>query len=637
MFTKSETFKRILSASAAAVCMISALRLVPFDGTSVSADDTMTAFEITENMEIGWNIGNSLDSTGTSETSWGNPVVTQELINAVKAKGFNTIRVPITWYMHLDSDNNIDQAWLARVKEVVDYAYSQDMYVIINIHHEDWINRSDFSTAYNEMSPKLIKIWQQIGTYFSDYGQRLIFEGMNEPRETGSTIEWSGNEACYDVVNKLNHDFVNTIRSIDSPYKDTRLLMVPSYCASGYDYVYSYMDVPDDDFVAVSLHAYAPYDFAMNPNVAQSAHDTFTDAYRSQLNSLFNNMCAYFTDKDIPVVLGEFSASNYNNTEARCEWADCYITAAKKVGIPCILWDNDAYQNEDPAEDHAYINRDTLQWYPESEPVVDAMMSVINNSDIIWGSNRKLPTYKHADISTGTSITASTSGISIDASVTGGNCTPGYNITGADLVGKDIAVKFTGSTPILAFTNADWDGWTEISPYTIDNNTGIAYYSYDSIKAAWGDTSTIAHIFARTGGTTVIYNIAVIDASEIVEPTTEPTTVPTTEPTTEPTTVPTTEPTTEPTTVPTTEPTTEPTTGDSFIYGDANSDDLVTVADSILILQYISDGKTYPMTDEQINAADVYLRGDGLNAQDALSIQKFKANQISVLPESIMN
>ena len=140
------------------------------------------------------------------------------------------------------------------------------------------------------MSNRLTQMWEQIATYFKDYDQHLIFEGMNEPRQTESTIEWTGNEACYEVVNKLDQDFVNTVRSVDSDYKDTRLLMIPSYCASAYSSIYSYLEVPDDDYVAVSVHAYSPYNFAMGDE-----HDSFTDSHKGQLDQIFKDIQYYFT------------------------------------------------------------------------------------------------------------------------------------------------------------------------------------------------------------------------------------------------------------------------------------------------------------------------------------------------------
>jgi aryl-phospho-beta-D-glucosidase BglC (GH1 family) len=559
-------FKRIISISAAAVCMASAFRLIPVSDDTAVAADVMTAFEITADMEIGWNLGNTLDATNaksdpglSTETAWGNPKATQELISAVKAKGFNTIRIPTTWYQHMDEEGNIDADWLARVKEVVDYAYNEDMYVILNIHHEEWINRSDFADAYDEMSPTLIKVWTQIATYFADYDQHLIFEGMNEPRAVETDHEWIGTAEEYAVVNKLDADFVNTVRNIDSPYKDTRLLMIPSYCASAYDYVYSYLEVPDDDYVAVSLHAYAPYDFTMNTLVDDSAHEEFTAAYASALDSLFNNMRTYFTDKDIPVVIGEFSASNFNNTDARCEWAEYYISETKKYGIPCVLWDNNCISNaSDPSEAHGYINRRTLEWYSDSEPVVDTMISVINDDSIVWGNERKSPVYTYQSIDSGKTLYKNATGQTIDVSVTGGNCTANYDVSWSTLENKDVAIKFTGDTPILAFMDENWENWTEFSPYNIDTENGIAYYSYDAIKAAWTASTEPVHLCSRTNGVTTITQIALIDQPEVTQPSVEPVTKPSesTDPT-EPTTI-------KPTAATTTEDSTDET--DAFVF-----------------------------------------------------------------------
>ncbi|OPZ22401.1 MAG: Endoglucanase A precursor [Firmicutes bacterium ADurb.BinA205] len=173
----SKNVKRIISISAAAVCMLSSLRIAPAEYFNAKAEGDMTAFEITENMKIGWNLGNTMDAKASvpsadnpkvyvdadhagveTETAWGCPKANQTLFDALKAKGFNTVRVPTTWFQHLDEDNNIDPEWMARVKEVVDYGIKNDMYIILNVHHENWINRGDFADAYDEIKPKLLKI-----------------------------------------------------------------------------------------------------------------------------------------------------------------------------------------------------------------------------------------------------------------------------------------------------------------------------------------------------------------------------------------------------------------------------------------------------------------------------------------------
>ncbi len=520
MFENSKNAKRIVSFSVAALCMFSAIKLVPFSPVETEAADVMTAFEITEAMQIGWNYGNSLDATGGSglatETSWGNPKATQEMVDAVKAKGFNTIRLPTTWYPHLDENNNIDPEWMARVHEIVDYAYKNDMYVILNVHHEEWINRSDIGTAYDEISVKLKAVWKQIAEEFKDYDQHLIFEGMNEPRAVGTDHEWWGpKQDEVDTINKLNQDFVDTVRSVESPYSDTRLLMCPPYCASSDASMMSTLKLPEDDYVAASIHAYSPYGFTMDAKVQD--HSTFSEAYATELETILNGIRKQFIEKDIPVVLGEFSASNYNNTEARCQWAEKYISLMKGYGIPCVLWDNDARGNSDPSEAHDYLNRETLEWYEDSGQVVDTMMKVLADDSIKWGSQKYGVQYEHEDITKGNIILNEK--LDIDASVTDGNCTPGLNATWKELEGGDVAIKFTGDAPIVAVVDGNWKNWTEIQAYDVDEKNGIAYYSSDTISSTWsGDVADIEHLFARTNGKTTIEMISIIGGAEVVDP-----------------------------------------------------------------------------------------------------------------------
>ncbi|MGN0600757.1 MAG: cellulase family glycosylhydrolase [Oscillospiraceae bacterium] len=451
-----------------------------------NAQTLLSADEIVEEMGIGWNLGNSLDANGAGndvwnhETCWGNPRVTEDLIKTVKNKGFNTIRVPVTWYEHITYDNGaytIDPAWFARVKEVVDYAYNNGMYVILNIHHEKWVNRSDFASSYDAMSAELKQVWKQIAEYFADYGQRLIFEGMNEPRAEGTAEEWNGCADCYNVVNKLNADFINTVRSVESEYRTTRLLMVPGYAASAYSSIYSSLDKSffDDPYVAASVHAYSPYDFTMG----DGDHSTFSSAYKASLDGIFADIRSFFTQDDIPVVIGEFSASNYGNLSARVEWAEYYMTLAKEMGIPCVLWDNNVESNGG-GEAHGYVNRSNNTWYSASESVVDKLISVRNDSSIVWGSKRSYPLYSHAAYSTGTAVTV------------GGDGNIYMSDLGGFTSGKELAIKYQSEIPpAIALMNSSWGGWTTISPYdySYSDSYTIAYFRYDDLINAWNSSA----------------------------------------------------------------------------------------------------------------------------------------------------
>lgn len=395
--------KKTVSIAAAAACMLTSLHFTYItEVKEADAASGMNAFEITREMKIGWNLGNSLDATGgngytgvRTEESWGNPKTTKAMIDTVKAKGFNTVRIPTTWYPHLDGNNNIDSAWMARVKEVVDYCIDDDMYVILNVHHEDWVNVSRFTDqTYQNAEAKISAIWRQVAEEFKDYDQHLVFEGLNEPRQTDnpSVSQWGNGEGdngySWNYINKLNAKFVETVRRQGSDSNKERLLMLPGYCASSDMKSIRAVTFPSNcGNVAYSVHAYLPYYFTMAED-SYSNHNYpgqsgWGENYTDSINSFFSGLKQLEDEKNIPVVIGEFSASNFNNLSARKAWAKDYITQAKKAGIPCILWDNNV-EGGNGGESHGYLDRRNNRWYSASEGVIDTMMSVINDNSILW-------------------------------------------------------------------------------------------------------------------------------------------------------------------------------------------------------------------------------------------------------------
>ena len=357
---------------------------------------------ILEDMGLGWNLGNSLDATGGSgldtETSWSNPKTTQALIDKVKSLGFNTVRVPVSWGKHVSGDNyTIDSAWLARVKEVVDYCYKNDMYVILNIHHDTKSSASASgagyyprSSAYSSSEKFVTSVWSQVAEYFKDYDYHLIFETLNEPRLIGTGYEWWFNKwsipsevkDAIDCINKLNQKAVDTIRATGSNNRG-RLIMCPGYDASIDGATVSGFKLPTDisgnkNRIAVSVHAYSPYNFAMN--VGSGSTSTYTSSIKSELRDLFSTLKSNFRDKGIPVVIGEFGSTDKNNTAERVKWATDYTALAKKNNIPCVLWDNNAFAVYNGSsivlnsEYHGYINRKNNTVTSPAKDVIEALM-----------------------------------------------------------------------------------------------------------------------------------------------------------------------------------------------------------------------------------------------------------------------
>ncbi len=388
-----------LSAAAMAVSVLSTLPMPTVNAATLSGKD---AKGIVSQMKIGWNLGNTLDSTDSKLTitsppgkfakAWGNPEPNADQFQAVKDAGFNTVRIPTTWYQHIEWDEDsqmylVNDDWMGYVKQTVDYAIDRDMFVILNVHHEDWVNVPVFDDAtYAEAESKLTSIWTQVAETFKDYDQHLIFEGMNEPRQTKNprVQEW-GNGTGDDgyttnYINKLNAAFVKTVRSNGSAANKERLLMLPGYCASNDKTAIRNIEIPEGaGNVALSVHAYTPYYFTMATD--DKANHDFPGAsgwgadYEAELSNMFDYLGQISEEKNAPIIIGEFSASDFDNTEARCKWATDYLTKAKAKGIPCVLWDNNVVNRSD-GEAHGYLYRDTCTWYTQSKPVVQAMMDV---------------------------------------------------------------------------------------------------------------------------------------------------------------------------------------------------------------------------------------------------------------------
>ena len=359
---------------------------------------------ILEDMGLGWNLGNSLDATGGSgldtETSWSNPKTTQALIDKVKSLGFNTVRVPVSWGKQVSGDNyTIDSAWLARVKEVVDYCYKNDMYVILNIHHDTKSSESASgagyyprSSAYSSSEKFVTSVWSQMAEYFKDYDYHLIFETLNEPRLIGTGYEWwfskwnipSEVKDAIDCINKLNQKAVDTIRDTGSNNRG-RLIMCPGYDASIDGATVSGFKLPTDisgnkNRIAVSVHAYSPYNFAMNIDTSNGATSTYSSSIKDELKNLFSTLKSNFRDKGIPVVIGEFGSTDKNNTAERVKWATDYTALAKKNNIPCVLWDNNAFAVYNGSsivlnsEYHGYINRKNNTVTSPAKDVIEALL-----------------------------------------------------------------------------------------------------------------------------------------------------------------------------------------------------------------------------------------------------------------------
>ncbi len=383
----------------------------PSEQPSGNGSTDKTATEVVSDMTVGWNIGNSLDSFGqkdsypytvSNETYWGNPKTTKALIDEVAKAGFNTIRIPVSWGQYTTGSNyQIPDFFMNRVKEVVDYCIANDMYVILNSHH-DINDQYCFyvpNNANKSRSEAYFKsIWTQIGNEFKNYDYHLVFETMNEPRLVGHSEEWwfPRNNPSSDIqqavacINDYNQVALNAIRATGGN-NATRCVMVPGYDASIEGCMTDGFKMPSDSAsnrLILSVHAYIPYYFAL-------ASDTYVTKFdqsnKSDIDTFFSDLNSKFLSRNIPVVVGETSATNRNNTAERVKWADYYWSAAAKhSNAAMVLWDNNIYDNNSAGSDgecHRYIDRNSLQWCdPEIITIimkhVDGTPATINGKTI---------------------------------------------------------------------------------------------------------------------------------------------------------------------------------------------------------------------------------------------------------------
>ena len=327
--------------------------------TLTSFGQLPTAQHIANQMKAGWNMGNTLEAIG-GETAWGGAKTTQALIDSVKKAGFNTVRIPVAWFSHSDTITSmIDEAWMTRVKEVVDYCINDDLYIIINMHWDlGWLENRVNKANENIVNDRLYVYWSQIADYFRDYDEHLLFAGANEPNvenAEGMNILMSFHQTFIDAVRETGGNNSSRCLIIQGPSTDidkTNRLM---------------KTMPNDEIenrLMVEIHYYTPYQFCLMSGDAswgkmfyywgKNFHSS-TDVTRNstwgeevELDRLFGLMKTKFVDKGIPVILGEFGAykrklsppSDQDLHNKSVEYFNKYVVkSALSKGLIPYYWD----------------------------------------------------------------------------------------------------------------------------------------------------------------------------------------------------------------------------------------------------------------------------------------------------------
>lgn len=332
------------------------------------ADDEISAFEsandAVKHMKVGWNLGNTLDAHNgqrvtdpkVSEIMWGQPVTTPELMQMMKEVGFGAIRVPVTWYPHMDGNNKVDAAWMKRVHEIVDYVISTGMYCILNVHHDtgadsnntkSWLKADE--TVYDQQKVRYEYLWQQIAEEFKDYGERLLFESYNEMLDTYNSWCFASFAApgqynasvatsAYNAINSYAQSFVNTVRATGGNNAKRNLIVNTYGACNGAGTWNSHLQDPlkqmklptdiTEGHIIFQVHAY--------PNVVDLS------SAMKEVDQIFRDLNTYLVQKGAPVVIGEWGTSSGNDYIERrsnvLSFAKYFVEQAKAYNYAPFFW-----------------------------------------------------------------------------------------------------------------------------------------------------------------------------------------------------------------------------------------------------------------------------------------------------------
>ena len=328
----------------------------------VEANMDRTAKELAKAMYPGWNLGNTMEAGDMAnnftnagglgaETAWQSTQTTKALIDFVKAQGFKSVRIPTSWVMgHItDAENmTIDPAWLARVKEIVDYCISDGLYVFINDHWDGgWIEVEGFSktsssyeavdeTIIADKVNKLKKLWTNIATYFKDYNEYLMFAGLNEPFQEYSLFSTRHSELT-PILERYNQAFVDAVRATGG--NNAKRVLIVQGPSTNISSTVNYFNMPTDTEkgkLMVEVHYYEPWDFCGS----NATKDWNADA---SVKTSFESLKTKFVNHDIPVVIGEYGANWQENTESHNDAIRRYFKSvvenAGNCGIVPFAWD----------------------------------------------------------------------------------------------------------------------------------------------------------------------------------------------------------------------------------------------------------------------------------------------------------
>ncbi len=463
--------KRILSAVLSAVMTVTAIA-VPVSAEEIKLPDN-EAIAFVDSLGAIWNLGNAFDAVDCTwlsdkldyETGWCGAKTTEKLIKAIAEEGFKGIRIPVSWNDHVDGSFNIDEAWMNRVKEVVDWSLDAGLSVIINVHHD--VEKGYYypsSDQYKTSKKYMTAVWKQISATFKDYDERLIFETINEPRLKGTDQEWWFNvnnpgdtvSDSIDCINKLNQAALDTIREAGGKNK-TRYILLGGYCNSIDGITVEGFKIPKDNVknrIIIDFHLYTKG----------------KSTYKKTIDKVYET----YVSKGIPAILSEYNRdagpNEYNEYSA--DYLGGWVAYARERGISCAIWDNN---------DVAYklIDRKTVKW--TQKEIAD---SIVKNSKPLGLKSSSSSSESKGDDE-----------ITVSAKQKGFYASVSWNeVDGASKYRLYRATSKTGKKTLVKTTTS-----LKTTDKTVTVGTKYYYFvkSYDSASKKWSGYSDAKYLYVK--------------------------------------------------------------------------------------------------------------------------------------------
>lgn len=338
-----------------------------------------TAKEWNRQVTAGWNLGNQFECSpvgvdnesvavgdpngaGKAETAWGNPEVTKKVIKGVRAAGFDAVRIPVRWQWHITNPAamTVNKDWMKRIKQIIDWCLECDMKVIVNVHHDKWLESLPLYANKDENCRKLALLWMNLANDLGKYDARVAFAGTNEVHEPDKWGKPTAENLA--VQNAYNQTFIDIVRATGGNNEKRHLIVQTYACNADYGLYNGDFIVPTDmegngnNYMSVEVHYYAPWDYCGTGESPYwgEPYKAFGKSSTDETAMLrvFDTMASEWGSKGLGVVIGEWGVTNhYKQSEAdrmrenMAYYCKSLISEARKRGFSTFVWDNNRFGN----------------------------------------------------------------------------------------------------------------------------------------------------------------------------------------------------------------------------------------------------------------------------------------------------